>query len=262
MTIAATRFTRNILKPSYDASCKAYITSAQPVGSGVALDQSSNGKVLTPSAGLSDANMWANAGYVSSLVGAAAAQNEFTWADGVFDWNKANGDSFLLKFIFKSNDITASGRRWVGNLGSVSPGFPGICLSQAPTSGLISFRVSDGTNGVLSSSSAINYFNNADHTLILIYNARSGFMTLYVDSETSILSNDLATITGSTLATGGRLFGFGNSDTLGAALGTVGVKFSNIELHLFKNAWLPKSITRVIAQALANPRKPINWNLS
>lgn len=181
---------------------KAFLPCAQPIAAGGAIDRSGQGNDASDQgATLSDAAMWAVAGYASSING---DDSGFGIPNTVSLWNLAAGESLVFMVEVDMPIPIAD-----GVLGNFKTGTQGAGLRWVANSAdSINVTVKDVDNNVSANAIASGVLDGTPHKVIVTIDAITKALTVYVDAISGA-TGTVSNITGAT-APSDYPFNFGN----------------------------------------------------
>lgn len=203
---------------------RAFLPCAQPVAAGGAIDRSGQGNDASDQGGgLTDINMWGNAGHASTIDG---TDSGFGIPASVALWDLAAGESLILALTMKM----ATPAILDGIIGNFKDAVNGAGL-RFTSSGLTGAKVGlkDNSNNV-STSVTINsgLLDDIEHKVIVTVDAVTKLMSAYVD-VVSATPVDISDIVGTT-APSTLPFNFGNDGNTTEAGKTYDGLFRDIHL--------------------------------
>jgi hypothetical protein len=238
---------------------RAWLPGIQAAGTGAVLDRSgksANGVIVGGSAdtALTDGEVWANAGWFSSVAVAAATPKVI-----VMDRTRMQVDGVTQSFLFSiqvQKAAPAASEAIVG-FGSTTggTGSAGWYLSARATNSKVRLIAYDGTTLFNPADSTLNPFDNTPHTLAVAFDAVTKQAFVWMDGVLS--DGPLATgITGSLIPTGA---GF-NFWVGGVSLvpNTSGVGRWRDLHYLAFNGGLPTQITNLVRIINQRPFVPLS----
>jgi hypothetical protein len=229
----------------------AMIPGAQVVGSGSAKSLTHAGllaelypAVLAGTGTQTDANMWANAGYMTSVTGTGGAMVIPLSAYAPDLSKKTTVAAVNIKAAAPAGNTNFCGQ---GNGGNGSHGF----ALSARTDGKIglAFISAAGTFGLVATNGV--FFDGAEHSMLFMLHA-SGFAAIYRDGEidtTWAINN--ATPLGATTMT--QAFALGGG--AGSSQGSIAGQFRGF--HLLSLDYMPLNVGYIAKQIAAAPLRPL-----
>lgn len=229
-----------------DPTCMFYIPGRQFVSSGNAKDLSGNGADAVIGAGTTDAEVWANAGYITSkaTTGAPVGKLGIPQAKSVFD---LSNDAVL----FAANlNLAAPGANsaFIGP-GSAGAGIYGFTVS-ARTSGKLLFIINTPSGSVATAETAAIYCDSTPHHLLVGFDPITGEVKAYCDG---ILSNAFAANTFGRSGVANPTQAFALGGATGVSGNAIAAKFSGVQLYKKAGAGLPSNLNLIAARMAAQP---------
>lgn len=214
-------------------------------GTGDLTDQSGQGNNAAAEANLTDGNMWANAGYFSSVAGQFSG---IAIPAAVLDWDMALGQSIILSFSM--NIAVAVDDGLAGEHPSAGAGIRYIGTIAGTT---LTPYISDGSaEESLGSFGAV--LDGANHNVLIAIDGGTKMGYTFTDGEAVGIDVNVSAVTGSTVSANDFVFG---SDFNGAAAKTYAGQFGGGHGLVFQGG-LPGNLTELAKKIHSSPLYPLS----
>lgn len=242
---------RSRIHPDYEF----FFPCNQAVGTGTPIDVSGAGGTLFPGSGLTDAQMWANAGYVSTR---AAANAFLAYSRQAFRRLWTTNNSFACHFTMKAS-APASSQGIMGQ-GTTVGTITGWRLVGLQTSGDVRMDVYGKDNSAVYLTSSAK-MDGADHHFFITGDGPNRVMTMAVDGTYVIPTVSNFDNVGD-ISSNESDFGLGIAAPVSGSTSAL-IQISGIGLLVFDGP-LPDQIGRMAAFTNANRLTPIpadGWSI-
>lgn len=229
---------------------RSAVPGRQYATSGVPKDVSGVGNDLVVKAGITDAQLWANAGYFSAI---AASDGYPYLPNAAFPFTMGT-DSILMGVLV--NDAVPGGQTSMLGCANTTTR-PGFYWAARPTTGagrVVVTTTGTGAASVQGADTACAFYDSTPHHLVIGIDGptRSVFVWrdgLLVQTQLNLFP------TGAGLCSSN--FAFGTNQDTGVAGTSVAAKFAGFQLMRFLGAGLPTNVGLLVQRMAASPYNPI-----
>lgn len=239
--------------PAVHPNTLLWVPGVQPVGSGAAIDKSSNGRNLAVDVGTTDGAVWANPGWITTTDGSGGSAKGVSTA-AIMPPVDFRSDTVLLCMQVKGAATAAAdvaSKRWGGTFPAGGGGVQ-FRLSGTVGNGKMRLALFHSGSPTISADSALTVFDGNPHSLQILVRGGELVAEMYVDGvkDTGVGSMSLSGM-GLTAGAHGP-FCLGH-DVDAAGQGNRAVQFANIQWLQWNGQAPPANIATLLAMYVQRP---------